>query len=340
MNKILKILNDTIRVDDARTTLIGYVKSYPATPKTVGEIIFTIPFSNETDSYYTASPLQSSFFTMPVVGELVLILKIDNIYYYTGRFQFSSAKNKEFLLEYIDERNSGIDGAKNDFDNVTKEIFPTKIKLKQVNKAVGETFIESNFNNDIILGYDDKGDSKLSIIQNREDSSYDLNTSGLHFRTNKKITDEITYPKDINIEDDNMNFILLTEDALNFVSKLDDIILSSNNKVIINAKNDINIDGDKSININTSDDMKINGNKIYIGKDANEAAVLGDKLESLLNDIISNIDEFYQAIIKQGSASVQTGYSTLIPNAITGAGNLAALKLKVSQIKSTISKVK
>ena len=344
MNKIVKILNDTIKRDQEKVSIIGYVKSYPEKSVTIGEIVFSKLFSNNTDSYYRAAPLYSKSFTFPVIGQLVLILDIDGFYYYTGQFQFSKQQNAEFLLEYFDERNSGVIGAKEDFDNVTKEIFPTSIKVEQVDKRVGETFLTGNFNNDIILGYDKNNNAKLSIIQNREDSTYDLNTSGFHIRTDQKITDEITYPNDKDIEDSELKFILITEDVLNFVSKLGDIILSSNDKIIINSKENVIINTDKTASLKASKSIEIKSNEIYIGEDANEAVVLGDKLETLLNDIISNIDNTYthlNSLITALNSLAGGALSPIQTQVIAQQTQLnSVLKSKVQQIKSQIAKVK
>lgn len=336
MNKIKNILNNSIDVKKEKNLFIGYVKSYPEATIKDGEIMFSIPFSNDRDIVYRAVPLDPKSFTFPVVGQLVLIILIESFFYYCGYFQLSKSQNADFLLEYIDEKNSGVYDAKNDFENGTKKIFPMYDEIPQIEKLVGETFVNGNANNNIILGYDQKGDPKISIIQNRESEEYDLNTSGVHLRTNTKITDEVEYPKSTNIEDSESDFLLLTEDILNLVSKVGSIIITSNDKIILNSLHEIYISSDANINISSPDnDITIEGNNVFIGKGNREPLVLGDTLKSLLEELIGNLDTFYQNVISGGPASLQTGFNTLVPFAAQQKAKLQVTKNKLSNILSS-----
>ena len=264
-NKLTKILKDLGGKQLKNQMYFGYVKTYPKENLTSGEIIFTMPFNEgESEAFYSASPLDPNCYTLPIIGQLMLIFYINNDFYYAGYFQFTKQQNADFLVQYVSEQFNGVKDSEDEFDNVVSKVFPIETKVPEINKLVGETFINGNSNNNIILGYNDKGKAKLSIIQNREDSRYNLNTSGIHMRTDSKITDEIEYPNADNIEDIESSFLLLTEDILNLVSKVGSIIITSNEKIILNSKDIIYLNTNKDINI-SSDKIKIKSKKIYLG---------------------------------------------------------------------------
>ena len=325
-NKFNSLLKESLNQTREQTNNFGYVKSYPKENIIAGEIIFTLPFNaGEGNAYYTASPLDPNCYTLPIVGQMVLILYLNNNFYYCGYFQFTKQQNADFLLQYISEQYCDVSGSAEEFKNVSSKIFPVDTKVPEINKFVGETFISGNCNNNVVLGYDANGEAKLSIIQNRFDSTYDLNTPGIHMRTNQKITDEIEYPNSTDIEDNESNFLLLTEDILNLVSKVGNVIITSNDKIIINAKDIIYLNADK--------DIVIDGKSVKIGKDADEPLVLGNKLIDTLDDIISSLDNVYSHL-----TTVYTPLNALASGGLTA--NMTAVTNQQIQLVTLKNKLK
>lgn len=113
------------------------------------------------------------------------------------------------------------------------------------------------------------------------------------------------------------NQILLSSGRLVFNSSKDHLLFSSAKSINLNAVEGINID--------TSKNVTIQSNKIYLGSyKADQPLVLGNRLESLLNQLIDNLQGFAQICA-----------TTIAPD-----GTLAPINTAATQLTSTLVSLK
>ena len=287
------------------------------------------------DALSDFKPLNPNFQTTPVVGEIVIGVKYLGQLFFTTQLNLfgnpnfntqhgiSVGKKKDTL-----KSSQGIDDLPNSDDKgiETGHYFKKLDDARKLLPNEGDVIIEGRFGNSIRIGSDIKneneespnmifsvghtieGDTKVPI-----EEKIDTDGSSVYLTTNQELTFTIGAESKLVPSPYNGKQILLNSDRIILNTKEGgDILFSSNNNVGISAVKEVVIE---------SPTTKIGG------IDATEPIVLGDTLESKLNDILT--------IIETGLLA-PTGPVVVGP----GAGLLASLKSSLSTIKSPQNKTK
>jgi len=287
------------------------------------------------DALSDFKPLNPNFQTTPVVGEIVIGVKYLGQLFFTTQLNLfgnpnfntqhgiSVGKKKDTL-----KSSQGIDDLPNSDDKgiETGHYFKKLDDARKLLPNEGDVIIEGRFGNSIRIGSDIKneneespnmifsvghtieGDTKVPI-----EEKIDTDGSSVYLTTNQELTFTIGAESKLVPSPYNGKQILLNSDRIILNTKEGgDILFSSNNNVGISAVNEVVIE---------SPTTKIGG------VDATEPIVLGDTLESKLNDILTLIETGLLA---------PTGPVVVGP----GAGLLASLKSSLSTIKSPQNKTK
>ena len=287
------------------------------------------------DSLSDYKPLNPNFQTTPVVGEIVIGVKYLGQLFFTTQLNLfgnpnfntqhgiSVGKKKDTL-----KSSQGIDDLPNSDDKgiETGHYFKKLDDARKLLPNEGDVIIEGRFGNSIRIGSDIKneneespnmifsvghtieGDTKVPI-----EEKIDTDGSSVYLTTNQELTFTIGAESKLVPSPYNGKQILLNSDRIILNTKEGgDILFSSNNNVGISAVNEVVIE---------SPTTKIGGT------DATEPIVLGDTLESKINDILT--------IIETGLLA-PTGPVVVGP----GAGLLASLKSSLGTIKSPQNKTK
>ena len=287
------------------------------------------------DALSDFKPLNPNFQTTPVVGEIVIGVKYLGQLFFTTQLNLfgnpnfntqhgiSVGKKKDTL-----KSSQGIDDLPNSDDKgiETGHYFKKLDDARKLLPNEGDVIIEGRFGNSIRIGSDIKneneespnmifsvghtieGDTKVPI-----EEKIDTDGSSVYLTTNQELTFTIGAESKLVPSPYNGKQILLNSDRIILNTKEGgDILFSSNNNVGISAVNEVVIE---------SPTTKIGG------VDATEPIVLGDTLESKLNDILTLIETGLLA---------PTGPVVVGP----GAGLLASLKSSLGTIKSPQNKTK
>lgn len=91
------------------------------------------------------------------------------------------------------------------------------------------------------------------------------------------------------------------------------VITLNNDTINIASKSEINISSASSVNV-TSDVVSINGNSVSVGSDANEPAVKGNALVSVLTDLAAQIAMKYPQTPGQPNSSI---FSSILSSSVT-----------------------
>ena len=287
------------------------------------------------DALSDFKPLNPNFQTTPVVGEIVIGVKYLGQLFFTTQLNLfgnpnfntqhgiSVGKKKDTL-----KSSQGIDDLPNSDDKgiETGHYFKKLDDARKLLPNEGDVIIEGRFGNSIRIGSDIKneneespnmifsvghtieGDTKVPI-----EEKIDTDGSSVYLTTNQELTFTIGAESKLVPSPYNGKQILLNSDRIILNTKEGgDILFSSNNNVGISAVKEVVIE---------SPTTKIGGT------DATEPIVLGDTLESKINDILT--------IIETGLLA-PTGPVVVGP----GAGLLASVKSTLSTIKSPQNKTK
>ena len=134
--------------------------------------------------------------------------------------------------------------------------------------------------------------------------------------------------------------VIINSDRLLFNAKVDNILLYSQKNISFSCNGDIHFDS-----VDEGSNTVINTDNIYLGLDggnlAHEPAVLGNKNEKWLNDLISSIEDLVFILGEWGTYTL----ITTLPGAPTApnpanATILGNLKTKLGTLKSTIIDIK
>jgi len=287
------------------------------------------------DSLSDYKPLNPNFQATPIVGEIVIGVK------YLGQLFFTTQLNLFGNPNFNTQHGISV-GKKKDTLKSTQDIddlpnsddtgIETGHYFKKIDDArkllpnEGDVIIEGRFGNSIRIGSDIRneneespnmifsvghtieGDTKVPI-----EEKIDTDGSSAYLTTNQELTFTIGAESKLVPSPYNGKQILLNSDRIILNTKEGgDILFSSNNNVGISAVKEVVIEAPTT---------KIGG------VDASEPIVLGDILESKLNDILTLIETGLLA---------PTGPVVVGP----GAGLLASLKSTLGTIKSPQNKTK
>ena len=287
------------------------------------------------DSLFDYKPLNPNFQSTPVVGEIVIGVKYLDQRFYTTQINLfgnpnfntqhgiSIGKKKDTLTS-----TEGITDLPNSDDRgiETGHYFKRADDARRLLPNEGDVIIEGRFGNSIRIGSD---------IRNENEDSPNMIISVGH-----TIEGDTKVPIEEKIDTDGSSIYMTTNQelkpTLGAESKLipspydgKQIFLNSD-RIILNTKEggDILFSSNKNVGVSAVGEVVIEAPTIKIGGvDATEPIVLGDTLESKLNDILTLIETGLLA---------PTGPVVVGP----GAGILASLKSTLGTIKSPSNKVK
>ena len=287
------------------------------------------------DSLSDFKPLNPNFQTTPVVGEIVIGVKYLGQLFFTTQLNLfgnpnfntqhgiSVGKKKDTLSS-----SDGIDDLPNSDDRgiETGHYFKKMDDARKLLPNEGDVIIEGRFCNSIRIGSD---------IRNENEES-----PNMIFSVGHTIEGDTKVPIEEKIDTDSSSVYLTSNQELNFTIGAESQlipapydgkqILLSSNRIILNTKEggDILFSSNNNVGISAVKEVVIESPTTKIGgTDATEPIVLGDTLESKINDILT--------IIETGLLA-PTGPVVVGP----GAGLLASVKSTLSTIKSPQNKTK
>ena len=287
------------------------------------------------DSLSDFKPLNPNFQTTPVVGEIVIGVKYLGQLFFTTQLNLfgnpnfntqhgiSVGKKKDTLSS-----SDGIDDLPNSDDRgiETGHYFKKMDDARKLLPNEGDVIIEGRFGNSIRIGSD---------IRNENEES-----PNMIFSVGHTIEGDTKVPIEEKIDTDSSSVYLTSNQELNFTIGAESQlipapydgkqILLSSNRIILNTKEggDILFSSNNNVGISAVKEVVIESPTTKIGgTDATEPIVLGDRLESKINDILT--------IIETGLLA-PTGPVVVGP----GAGLLASVKSTLSTIKSPQNKTK
>ena len=280
-------------------------------------------------------PLNPNFQQTPIVGEVVIGVKYLGQLFFTTQLNLfgnpnfntqhgiSVGKKKDTLSS-----SDGIDDLPNSDDRgiETGHYFKKMDDARKLLPNEGDVIIEGRFGNSIRIGSD---------IRNENEES-----PNMIFSVGHTIEGDTKVPIEEKIDTDSSSVYLTSNQELNFTIGAESQlipapydgkqILLSSNRIILNTKEggDILFSSNNNVGISAVKEVVIESPTTKIGgTDATEPIVLGDTLESKINDILT--------IIETGLLA-PTGPVVVGP----GAGLLASVKSTLSTIKSPQNKTK
>ena len=280
-------------------------------------------------------PLNPNFQQTPIVGEVVIGVKYLGQLFFTTQLNLfgnpnfntqhgiSVGKKKDTLSS-----SDGIDDLPNSDDRgiETGHYFKKMDDARKLLPNEGDVIIEGRFGNSIRIGSD---------IRNENEES-----PNMIFSVGHTIEGDTKVPIEEKIDTDSSSVYLTSNQELNITIGAESQlipapydgkqILLSSNRIILNTKEggDILFSSNNNVGISAVKEVVIESPTTKIcGTDATEPIVLGDTLESKINDILT--------IIETGLLA-PTGPVVVGP----GAGLLASVKSTLSTIKSPQNKTK
>ena len=280
-------------------------------------------------------PLNPNFQQTPVVGEIVIGVRYLGQLFFTTQLNLfgnpnfntqhgiSVGKKKDTLSS-----SDGIDDLPNSDDRgiETGHYFKKMDDARKLLPNEGDVIIEGRFGNSIRIGSD---------IRNENEES-----PNMIFSVGHTIEGDTKVPIEEKIDTDSSSVYLTSNQELNFTIGAESQlipapydgkqILLSSNRIILNTKEggDILFSSNNNVGISAVKEVVIESPTTKIGgTDATEPIVLGDTLESKINDILT--------IIETGLLA-PTGPVVVGP----GAGLLASVKSTLGTIKSPQNKTK
>tara|TARA_Y100001972_G_scaffold38402_1_gene47191 strand:+ start:3316 stop:4440 length:1125 start_codon:yes stop_codon:yes gene_type:complete len=278
-------------------------------------------------------PLNPNFQQTPVVGEIVIGVKYLGQLFFTTQLNFfgnpnfntqhalSRGKNKNTF-----ESKKGVEVVNtDDLGTETGYYFTRADDARRLLPNEGDIIFEGRFGNTIRIGSDIRN-------ENADSPNIILNAG-------QTIEGDTKTPIEEKIDTDGSSIYLTTNQTLEFTPGTESQlspgpyegknVLISSDRITFNTKNggDIGILSNNNIALTSPKEVVIEAPTTKIGSvNATEPMVLGDILESKLNDILTLIETGLLA---------PTGPVVVGP----GAGILASLKSTLSQIKSPNNKV-
>ena len=273
-------------------------------------------------------PMNPNIHSIPAVGEIVIGVKYLGEYFYTS--QLNLFGNPNFNTQHGVSRlkrkgtldsEQGIETPNSDDKGVELGYYLKKSDdARRILPHEGDVILEGRFGNSIRIGSDIKN-------ENSDSPNIILNAG-------QTIEGDTKVPITEKIDTDGSSIYLTTNQTLEFTPGTESQlspgpyegknILISSDRITLNTKNggDIGILSNNNISLTSPKEVVIESPTTKIGSiNATEPMVLGDTLESKLNDILTLIETGLLA---------PTGPVVVGP----GAGLLASLKSSLSTIKS------
>lgn len=286
------------------------------------------------DSAPVAFPKNPYMYTKPVPGEIIKIEEIQGNYMYSGLHQQTQNENGDFLFQIASLNEGGTDNKKNtkdyeaafsgqqqksnspDVDTLGFTIENSPIP--SINEKPGDSIVKGHRNNDIILSYDDNGNPIIAMVVQRTDSTYDVNTQGIHIYSDHDVDKELNYTiqKKKNTPNESAGGSTVINNA-----KLR--LWASNGTLFLAAKDSIGLSSDHNITIDTLRDVLIDAQGISLGANAKQALLLGDDTIDWLSSLVDAITKL-TVLVPQGQSSAPV--------------NIAIFKKLKTQLKNLTSK--
>ena len=219
----------------------------------------------------------------------------------------------------------------------------TERPIKDLQMFEGDVSLQGRWGNSLRFGstvksplndWSDSGENgdAITIIRNGQQEndeeawkpiSENINEdkSSIYLTTSQKIPIEVASNSYNSYE----NQVILNSVRLLFNSKVDSILLSSNQSINLNSINSVNIDTSQLI---------VNTDKILLGsKDATEAVLLGDKTVDTLKDIVTEVTSVFNQL-QSLIGNMGVPFVPLNAAAIAANTKLEAIKNTLDQLKS------
>jgi len=268
LGEVIDIINDSDHPDYTNTTDIGKVKFRLLTDSGKGS-----------DNLSFALPINNSNINTPIIGELLVLFQIFDIYYFIATLNIDNTLNSQEL--------KGISDSKTVKNKIKKENINKNTIIKQnpgdsiLRGRYGNTILLSDLNKSpyILLASDDNFD--LSNLDNINNCIL-ITKSGLISQFNSRMRNSQLYNKDGAINSDK-NIILIKNDTL--ITESTNFLNNSTNYTQNSEKTIINTPS----YILNSNETNIKSKKITLGNSASNSVVLGEELNQVLNDLIDAI---------------------------------------------------
>jgi hypothetical protein len=244
-------------------------------------------------------PMNPSINNLPAVGEIVIGVQYLGQYYYTTQLNvFGNPNfNSQHGISRLKRKNTlkslfGLDTPNTDDKSAELGYYLKKTKdSRKLLPHEGDVIFEGRHGNTIRIGSDIKNEN--------EDSPNII----LNVGQSKDEFPEPKQPVEEKIDTDGSSIYLTTNQKLEFTSGIESKvvtapyegknILLSSDRIIFNTKNggDIGMFSNNNVSIGAVSEVVIESPVTKIGSSgATEPMVLGDKLESVLNDILTLIE--------------------------------------------------
>ena len=255
---------------------------------------------------------------VPAVGEIVIGVSYQGEFYYTTQLNFFGNPNfnTQHDISSVGTKNSNVSSIGRDVVNSTDDGIDVGYYLQREKDArkllphEGDVIVEGRFGNSIRIGSDIKK-------ENLDSPNIILNVG-----QSKDEFPEPKQPVEEKIDTDGSSVYLTTNQKLEFTPGIESKvvtapyegknILLSSDRIIFNTKNggDIGMFSHNNVSIGAVTEVVIESPVTKIGSSsATEPMVLGDKLEAVLNDILTLIETGLLA--PTGPVQVVTGQPIL-----------------------------
>lgn len=309
-----------------------------------GEIIYNL-YSSKSDvseikndiSYNTALPLDQSNKYYPLPGELVLIIKGPS-----AKSAISDSSTTNYYSSVINIWNNTNNNAQytNEDYNFTDKNVPLLKSFpgdKIINGRYGNNirFSSTNPNQDNFWKESNEGEP-IIILSNTSGSLENIEEDNLlimsstqkiplkTFTLNSNKITKTILPKNSSLKSQFLNAERIVLNTLK-----DDILLYSNKNIELYSKDNITLNTDRIL---------LDANKICLGQNGNEEptepAILGNKLEDLIRQILKSMTSFSNKISSTISTPTGTPLLTINSAATVLTADLQKVASKLEKIKS------
>ena len=304
-NKFLSSITNFFKIVDASSytsntaSFFAEVKGYPLESLS-GAIYFRIlglhdKIDKTLEMLPIAYPEDPKIYMKPVINNIVKIIEVCDLFYYTGIYAHTTNENNDFASDILEPEYLGTTDTinSNDYEKTFTGETTTDTEIEYpfdeipaIKEKAGDTIIKGSANNDIILSYNENGDPIISIVLNRYTDVYNFNTMGIHLYGNENVDSTLEWP--ISIKD---NLPIDEKEGSAIVLNTDKIrILAQTGTIFIGAYKNISFSSEQEFTIDNKKITKINSPEILLGKNATEKLVLGDMLRQWLSELIDALN--------------------------------------------------
>ncbi len=167
----------------------------------------------------------------------------------------------------------------------------TKIKtmIKSLSLQAGDQVIENSYGSTILLTSKDQKYAIIDISAGRYDERPDINKDSATISLLENASDDLMKLSNGSYADSNKqgrSFILLNSDKLRINTRNGSIVIDSNDDITIIGRHNMSLKAQKITF--ECDKFMVNSNDISLGKDAQQAAILGNNLKTSYDSQIHN----------------------------------------------------